>query len=148
MQRSIVEGDITNMSVNSIVLIRKLVSLPHTMVTAITDYRFQHRLKTESETIRHLITLGLRRTEVGPPPDDGGRRPAPPGPYPWENLHAEGHTKNLNVALAARLKAKVDWIVVRQNEESQLPVTLKMLVTSALQEYVDRELARRGIDPG
>ena len=50
---------ITCMAVNRDTTTRKLVSLPHTMVQAIEDFRFQGRIKTESEAIRRLIELGL-----------------------------------------------------------------------------------------
>lgn len=48
------------MAVNPETTTRKLVSLPHEMVQAIDDYRFQQRIKTESEAIRRLIELGLK----------------------------------------------------------------------------------------
>jgi len=41
---------------------RKLVSLPHTMVRAIEDFRFANRIKSESEAIRRLIEAGLKAT--------------------------------------------------------------------------------------
>jgi metal-responsive CopG/Arc/MetJ family transcriptional regulator len=47
------------MAVNPDKLIRKLVSLPHELLAAIDEYRFSNRIKTESETIRRLIELGL-----------------------------------------------------------------------------------------
>jgi Arc/MetJ-type ribon-helix-helix transcriptional regulator len=56
------------MSVNPAVLVHKLVSLPHTMVEEIQDYRFQHRFKSEAETVRHLIERGMRRSEASPEP--------------------------------------------------------------------------------
>lgn len=48
------------MPVNPETTVRKLVSLPREMVAQIEDYRFQKRIKTESEAIRRLIDLGLR----------------------------------------------------------------------------------------
>jgi metal-responsive CopG/Arc/MetJ family transcriptional regulator len=54
-----VVGYITAMVVNPENMTRKLVSLPHTMVQAIDDFRFQERIRTESEAIRRLIELGL-----------------------------------------------------------------------------------------
>jgi metal-responsive CopG/Arc/MetJ family transcriptional regulator len=47
------------MAVNPKTTTRKLVSLPHAMVRAVEDFRFQRRIKTESEAIRRLIELGL-----------------------------------------------------------------------------------------
>jgi hypothetical protein len=40
-------------------MVRKLVSLPHALVAAIEDYRFKYRIKTESESIRRLLEIGL-----------------------------------------------------------------------------------------
>lgn len=50
---------ITLMAVNPETTVRKLVSLPKTMVQEIDDFRFQERIKTEAEAIRQLIALGL-----------------------------------------------------------------------------------------
>jgi metal-responsive CopG/Arc/MetJ family transcriptional regulator len=47
------------MVVNPASMVRKLVSLPHDLVTAIDDFRFKNRIKTESETIRQLLEAGL-----------------------------------------------------------------------------------------
>lgn len=47
------------MAVNPETTVRKLVSLPKTMVQEIDDFRFQERIKTEAEAIRQLIALGL-----------------------------------------------------------------------------------------
>lgn len=51
---------ITHMAVNPDTTTRKLVSLPHSMVKQIEDYRFANRIKTESEAIRRLIEAGLK----------------------------------------------------------------------------------------
>jgi metal-responsive CopG/Arc/MetJ family transcriptional regulator len=48
------------MVVNPDRMTRKLVSLPHELLAAIEDYRFENRIKTESEAIRQLIELGLK----------------------------------------------------------------------------------------
>jgi hypothetical protein len=50
------------MIVNPSSMVRKLVSLPHALVAAIEDYRFKYRIKTESESIRRLLELGLAST--------------------------------------------------------------------------------------
>jgi hypothetical protein len=55
-----VVGYITAMVVNPENMIRKLVSLPPPLLQAIDDFRFQERIKTESEAIRRLIELGLK----------------------------------------------------------------------------------------
>ncbi|MBB3808765.1 hypothetical protein [Pseudochelatococcus contaminans] len=47
------------MAINPETTVRKLVSLPKTMVQEIDDFRFQERIKTEAEAIRQLIALGL-----------------------------------------------------------------------------------------
>jgi hypothetical protein len=47
------------MIVNPSSMVRKLVSLPHALVAAIEDYRFKNRIKTESESIRRLLEIGL-----------------------------------------------------------------------------------------
>jgi metal-responsive CopG/Arc/MetJ family transcriptional regulator len=47
------------MVVNSETTVRKLVSLQRSMLTAVEDFRFEHRIKTESEAIRRLIEMGL-----------------------------------------------------------------------------------------
>ncbi|MBX6745234.1 MAG: hypothetical protein IRY87_24630 [Acetobacteraceae bacterium] len=48
------------MAVNPETTVRKLVSLSRPLVQAIEDFRFQNRIKTESEAIRRLIELGLQ----------------------------------------------------------------------------------------
>ena len=47
------------MSDTSGLVIRKLVALPLDLVAAIDEFRFSHRLRTETETIRVLIRAGL-----------------------------------------------------------------------------------------
>ncbi|GLT02733.1 hypothetical protein GCM10007897_41550 [Sphingobium jiangsuense] len=47
------------MAVNPDTTARKLVSLPHEMVKAIQDFRFENRIASESEAIRQLIQKGL-----------------------------------------------------------------------------------------
>ena len=54
------------MAVNSETTVRKLVSMPRAMVQAIEDFRFTERIKTESETIRRLIELGLEASTAKP----------------------------------------------------------------------------------
>jgi hypothetical protein len=41
--------------------VRRMVSLSAETAKAIEDYRFKHRITTESEAIRHLIEAGLER---------------------------------------------------------------------------------------
>jgi metal-responsive CopG/Arc/MetJ family transcriptional regulator len=50
---------ITVMTVNPDTTVRKLVSLPRDLVRDVEDFRFSHRIKTESEAIRALIRAGL-----------------------------------------------------------------------------------------
>jgi metal-responsive CopG/Arc/MetJ family transcriptional regulator len=52
------------MSVNPETTTRKLVSLPKAMVQEIKNFRFDHRIDTESEAIRRLIEAGLRASDV------------------------------------------------------------------------------------
>jgi metal-responsive CopG/Arc/MetJ family transcriptional regulator len=47
------------MPVNPLTTARKLVSMPRELAKALVDFRFEHRIKTESEAIRRLIELGL-----------------------------------------------------------------------------------------
>jgi metal-responsive CopG/Arc/MetJ family transcriptional regulator len=47
------------MTVNPDTTVRKLVSLPRNLVRDVEDFRFSHRIKTESEAIRALIRAGL-----------------------------------------------------------------------------------------
>jgi metal-responsive CopG/Arc/MetJ family transcriptional regulator len=49
------------MAVNPETTTRKLVSLPHDLVTKIQDFRFDNRIASESEAIRRLIILGLEK---------------------------------------------------------------------------------------
>ena len=135
------------MPVNPAVLIRKLVSLPHAMVRAIDDYRFQHRIKTESGTIRHLIERGLKRSGavLSQAGEENGRPPSP-GPYPWERAGLEDTVRAMNMDVPARLKLQLDWLV-NQGGAAGKPVTLKGLVIPVLQDHANRELRARGIDP-
>ena len=57
----------SDMAVNPATTTRKLVSLPNTMTQAIDDFRFQERIKTESEAIRRLIELGLEAAQTKEP---------------------------------------------------------------------------------
>jgi metal-responsive CopG/Arc/MetJ family transcriptional regulator len=49
------------------VMARKSVSLPSDLWKQVEDYRFAHRLKTESEAIRRLIELGLEAAKQQSP---------------------------------------------------------------------------------
>lgn len=51
------------MAVNPETTTRKLVSLPKSMLQEIKDFRFNHRIDTESEAIRRLIEAGLKSAE-------------------------------------------------------------------------------------
>lgn len=55
------------MAVNPHTMARKLVAMPHELVKAIDDYRWEHRIKTEAEAIRRLIELGLQASKSPPP---------------------------------------------------------------------------------
>ena len=48
------------MAVNPETTVRKLVSIPREVWEKVDDYRFENRIKTESEAIRRLIELGLK----------------------------------------------------------------------------------------
>ena len=147
MQLTINNGYITDMSANSANWVRKLVYLDIEMWEDIEDFRFRNRIKTEVETIRRLIEQGFRRTETPAVEKDVIRRPAPPGPFPWEKSNVEESRKAMNVDLPARLKLQLDWLVSQRAAESK-PVTLKVLVAAVLKDYVDGELRTRGLDPG
>ena len=54
------------MVVNPANLIRKLVSLPPDLLARIEDFRFENRVKTESEAIRILIERGLAAPNTAP----------------------------------------------------------------------------------
>ena len=54
---------ITLMAVNPDRMTRKLVSIPNEMLREIDDFRFQQRIRTESEAIRRLIETGLKASE-------------------------------------------------------------------------------------
>ncbi len=46
--------------------VRKLLSITPELAKAIADYRFQHRIATESEATRRLIEIGLETTKQLP----------------------------------------------------------------------------------
>jgi hypothetical protein len=54
--------------------IRKLLSITPELAKAIADYRFQHRIATESEATRRLIEIGLEARAKSPPPTPSGKR--------------------------------------------------------------------------
>lgn len=54
------------MAVNPETTVRKLVSLPKEVAKEIEDYRFENRIKTESEAIRQLIKIGLEAFKKTP----------------------------------------------------------------------------------
>jgi Arc/MetJ-type ribon-helix-helix transcriptional regulator len=54
---------ITRMPVNPDRMTRKLVSIPNELLRAIDDFRFQRRIRTESEAIRQLIERGLGKAK-------------------------------------------------------------------------------------
>jgi hypothetical protein len=55
---------ITYMPVNPTTTTRKLVSLPKPMVQEIRNFRFEHRIDTESDAIRRLIEIGLKAVSL------------------------------------------------------------------------------------
>ncbi len=61
---------------------RKMVSLPRPLAEAVEHYRFNSRIKTESEAIRRLIEAGLAAQEKIPirnrKPTAGAAESAPP----------------------------------------------------------------------
>jgi hypothetical protein len=46
--------------------VQRMVSLSAETTKAIDEYRFEHRMKTESEAIRRLIEAGLERLASRP----------------------------------------------------------------------------------
>lgn len=42
---------------------QKLISMPKELVQEIENYRFENRIKTESEAVRQLIRLGLETSK-------------------------------------------------------------------------------------
>jgi hypothetical protein len=127
---------------------RKLVALPQSMVDEIDEFRFANRCRTEVDAIRLLIERGLRRADpmMESVPPNTARRPAPPGPYPWEKPNLANASKALNVSLPARLKAQLDWLS-HHSETDGPAVTLRTIVIAALTAYVDTEFEARGL-PG
>ena len=56
------------MAMNSDTTTRKVVTMPKEMAQAIDDFRFEHRIKTESEAMRKLIEAGLQAYAPKPKP--------------------------------------------------------------------------------
>jgi Arc/MetJ-type ribon-helix-helix transcriptional regulator len=137
------------MSVNPNFFVRKLVSLPHALVEEIQEYRFRNRFNAVSETIRHLIERGLKRSEASQDtmPERNIELPAISGPFPWQKVSTENATKAMNVLLPARLKMQMDWLV-NESELAGKPVTLRAMVIDVLTIHVERALRARAIDPG
>lgn len=54
------------MAVNPDKYVRKIVSIQRDLWEQIEDYRFKHRFKTESATIRDLLAKGLEAAESVP----------------------------------------------------------------------------------
>lgn len=134
------------MSVNPATTTRKLVSLPHATLRAVEDYRFSQRIRTESEAIRRLIDRGLDPGNLdAQKQSDAPRLPAPPGPYPWEKLGRDAE-EALNIRLPGRLKKQIEWLLSQSANAGQ-PLTQRGLVTELLQQYAERELRARGIEP-
>jgi hypothetical protein len=48
-------------------LIRKLMSLDEELLRRIEDYRFRHRIRTDTETFRRLLEIGLRASRGSAP---------------------------------------------------------------------------------
>lgn len=51
------------MAIDPTKMTRKLVSLPHEMVEAISEYRFANKISSESEAIRRLLQKALKSEE-------------------------------------------------------------------------------------
>lgn len=45
--------------------VKKLIGLTDRQIQEIADYRFEHRISSESEAIRQLIELGLKAAKRG-----------------------------------------------------------------------------------
>jgi metal-responsive CopG/Arc/MetJ family transcriptional regulator len=56
---------------------RKLVSLPPDLTEAVENYRFENRIRSESEAIRRLIERGLE-TAKAPPARPAKAKPRTP----------------------------------------------------------------------
>jgi hypothetical protein len=54
------------MAVNTNTTVRKMLSMPREPLKAIDDYRFENRIRTESQAIHRLIELGLKAAERQP----------------------------------------------------------------------------------
>lgn len=48
-------------------IVRKSVSLPSSLWALIDDYRFQNRIRSDADTIRRLIEIGLDAAKTGVP---------------------------------------------------------------------------------
>ena len=57
---------------------RRMVSLPEELSERVDDYRFEHRIRTESEAIRRLIEAGLKGAK--------GAQVAHPGSEPGKGV--------------------------------------------------------------
>jgi len=57
--------------------VRKLLSITPELAKAIADYRFQHRIATESEATRRLIEIGLEAVAKLQPAKRSKGRAAP-----------------------------------------------------------------------
>jgi hypothetical protein len=55
-----------SMAVNTNTTVRKMLSMPREPLQAIEDYRFENRIRTESQAIHRLIELGLKAAEKQP----------------------------------------------------------------------------------
>lgn len=53
------------MAKQAVLTAKKLVALDPEMVKAIEDFRFEERIRSESEAIRRLIELGLEAAKQG-----------------------------------------------------------------------------------
>ena len=55
-----------SMAVNTNTTVRKMLLMPREPLQAIEDYRFENRIRTESQAIHRLIELGLKAAEKQP----------------------------------------------------------------------------------
>jgi hypothetical protein len=64
------------MAASPTLTVRKLLSITPELAIAIADYRFQHRIATESEATRRLIEIGLATAAKAQPSKQPGKQSA------------------------------------------------------------------------
>jgi hypothetical protein len=155
---------ITDMTVNPETTTRKLVSFPRSMAREIEDFRFQHRIKTESEAIRRLLERAFRSDATAlaagqaqaAAPDIAPSVPFPPPaaedppslsphdrPFPTQQIRnlSDSELVLLNTRIPSRLSMQLEWLADARNG------TKRKAVEDALRQFLVRELPRFGQKP-